>query len=163
MLNWIDHILPSCCSQRTIKNAENVHKPACSYDFAAEIKIFPENEAKAEPDAQEDKACEETSSQVSQSFFPPEENHEFNESHSVSIAFSEIGENIEILCAECFKEANGFCPLCPNRRYCQKCYLKEHNNKIGHSFISYGIKKILGTRLDSIDKLVSLLKPSQKK
>jgi hypothetical protein len=65
---------------------------------------------------------------------------------------------ISIPCKICKEEAEGFCPSCPNMRYCKNCYKKCHKNSTSyHKFISYSKSKTRNPSADSIDKIKKIL------
>lgn len=163
MINWLEKILPSCCSHRNFNQSDNSHKQASSHDFTKDIQIIPGNEGENIPEKEQSYVCDESVAQISQVFFPPSDGVDYSSSSSLSINFSGIEEYVEILCANCLNDASGFCPLCPNKRFCQECFSKGHSSASGHSFVEYEEKKFITKRLDSIFKIKSLLKLSQEK
>jgi hypothetical protein len=47
-----------------------------------------------------------------------------------------------ILCNVCKKSAQGYCPACPFKRYCEKCFSLEHGENIKmHFFVAYKKKR----------------------
>ncbi|OMJ79193.1 hypothetical protein SteCoe_20845 [Stentor coeruleus] len=158
MISWLEKILPSCCSHRNYNQSDNSQKPDLSHNFAKDIQIIPENEGENISKKEQNFVYDESVAQISQIFFPPNNDIDYSSSTSLSISFSEIEEHIEILCAKCLNNASGFCPLCPNKRFCKQCFSKKHSLTAGHLFIEYEEKKMITKKLNSFAKIKSLLK-----
>lgn len=166
-MNWFQSLIPSCCSTRQAQ-PQNELKKASTF--------IPEIQISSEPPTPDLDYLE----------FPiPEKNSEEamgncltvnnfglkkmlsesrrSTSHTVTsldIAMLNLGNfYAELLkCKICNREAKGFCPSCPNIRYCADCYPKDHREpKDYHQFIQYSNKKIRPTEVEQLIKVKGLI------
>ena len=130
---WIEKILPSCCSNRPSSNQNPSKSPS---SFLPQINVICESSDL--PDSQEESKTQKpkASTQSRRST-----NYTINSSDLSSIMIGNLYSET-LACAICSNPAKGFCPSCPNLRYCQSYYNQTHKKTSKfHKFISYSYKK----------------------
>ena len=149
-MNWITKLIPDCCSSRQAQSSKN---PQRSLSAIPPAEIIISNESNSD--------IINRSPEISHSLneLNPEENKEkltipinkvpqINESRrstnhtAYSNEIPEVSTNLAqietISCGICSKEVEGYCPSCPNIRYCKKCYQNQHSSSGSfHKFIQY--------------------------
>ncbi|OMJ76637.1 hypothetical protein SteCoe_23939 [Stentor coeruleus] len=169
-MNWIQSILPNCCSSRSSVQAKDLNKSVIQTSLP-EIVVIPAK------DYHSDTQSEHTSDIKTKDFDVEErkdsgllgadlkKNDIIESRRSTSCTLTALDSamlTLSTFCCEfCGKDAEGYCPGCPNKRFCQKCYLKMHT-LIGddlHIFVGYASvgKKISNRQLSSIIKIKSLI------
>ena len=142
-MNWLEYFLPTCCTKKSASLSINV-KPS-------EIKILPTISVIL-PDIQPIKTTK---------IEEPEINNERNESPKFNIIklipcfeapidisrattetsmslYDQSQEIYKLRCSQCEKLANGYCVLCPQKKFCNSCYKLIHLHQVsGHKFCKY--------------------------
>lgn len=169
-MSWFQKILPNCCSSRGSSQPKDLNKSTISLDVLPEVEILPSKDLPENPKSDiinynQTKTIDEESKGLLCPNISIQKKDFIESRRSTNCTITALDSAVLLLgtftCFSCSKEAEGYCPACPNRRFCQGCYMRKRKNYKGpsHAYVAYSNsnKRISNKRLSSVIKVKSLM------
>ena len=163
-------LVPSCCSSRATVQSTDIRKASTFMQGLPEFCINKETHMDEDDSTSPSSKITFNENEESKNLSSPKKanwlrdisesrrstNHTIN---SVDISALTLGKDYsEQLTCMCNKKAEGYCPLCPNARYCEECFEKKHQFSMKlHNFIRYSIKKVKHSEVSHMTKIKTLM------
>ena len=126
-MNWLEKLIPSWCTNR---NAKQDKKDINAPSLLPEIQITTQNEQALS-----------LINPLENPHKPKLTNFSRRSTNFTADTYNEaVVQECQVLlnCNNCGLEATGYCPCCPNTRFCIECFEKSHKLLKGlHRLISY--------------------------
>lgn len=169
-MNWLQSILPNCCSSRNSEHVKDLNK-SVTHTGLPEIVVVPAKDYHSDTQSEYANDTKTKDFEIEENKNPLllganlKKNVNIESRRSTSCTLTALDSAMLTLstltCECCGKDAEGYCPGCPNKRFCQRCYPKRHRfvGHDSHVFLPYSSagKKVSNKQLSSIIKIKSLL------